>query len=168
MNRKTLVGSRPLLLSAWMAAAACGCTVQYTADGPAVSVNEARRGGAPPPSEEIPTPVGRDWIFTWLDDFKGPLPSPPPVAGFIMTKEGGRLTGTTACNRMGSGYVLDIDDGTLRFTGLTNTRMMCDRVAADTEEAVLEAMIETDSYRLDGNTLELLSEGEVEARLTAP
>jgi heat shock protein HslJ len=109
----------------------------------------------------------RDWVFVEIDGYDGELPSPPPAAGFIVTSEGSRVTGTTACNRLGSGYQLDTDSGTLRFTSLRNTRMMCDRVAADTEEAVLAAMIATDGYRLSGNTLELLSKGRVVARLTS-
>lgn len=119
-------------------------------------------------TEEPPSPLGKDWIFVEVDGFDGKLPSPPPVAGFIMTREAQRLTGTTACNRMGSGYELNAYDGTLRFTKLNNTRMMCDRVAADTEQAVLNAMIATDAYRIVDGKLELLSKGKVVARLIAP
>ncbi len=111
---------------------------------------------------------GRDWIFVQLDGYDGPLPSPPPVAGFNITREGHRVTGTTACNRLGAGYEIDEHAGLLRFTSLRNTRMMCDRVAADTEEAVLAAMIATDAYRLDGGRLDLFAKGRIVARLTTP
>lgn len=111
------------------------------------------------------TVLGVDWVFVELDGYGGPLPSPPPLAGFIMTSDAGLLTGTTGCNRMSSGYELDTVAGTLRFTKLRNTRMMCDRVAADTEEAVLEAMIATDAFRIAGGRLELISKGRVVARL---
>jgi heat shock protein HslJ len=119
-------------------------------------------GGA---SDEAPGLFGRDWIFFELDGYDGPLPSPPPIAGFNITREGGRVTGTTACNRLGAGYEIDEHARRLRFTSLRNTRMLCDRVASDTEEAVLSAMIATDAYELDGDRLVLLSKGRVVARL---
>lgn len=124
--------------------------------------------GSAMPSDEPPSPLGRDWIFTQVEGFTGTLPGPPPVAGFIMTREGQRLTGSTGCNRMGSGYELNAYDGALRFTKLTNTRMMCDRIAADTEQAVLDAMLATDAFRIVDGKLELLSKGRMVARLSAP
>lgn len=104
--------------------------------------------------------LGRDWIFVEVAGFDGSLPSPPPVAGFILTRAGNdRLTGTTACNRLGGSFDLDAATQRLRFIDLRNTRMMCDRVAADTEYAVLQAMIATDSYRLANGRLELWGDG---------
>jgi heat shock protein HslJ len=115
--------------------------------------------------EEAASPVGHDWIFVKVEGYDGPLPSPPPVAGFIMTREGGRVTGTTACNPLSAGFELDEHTQYLRFTSLRNRRMLCDRVASDTEEAVLAAMIATDGYRLTGSRLELLADGRVVAVL---
>lgn len=109
-----------------------------------------------------------DWVFTEIDGFGGALPGPPPLPGFMMTREGRRLTGSTACNRMTSGYELDIAAAALRFTKIANTRMMCGRAAADIEEAVLEVMIATDAFHLEDGTLELRSNGKVIARLKAP
>jgi len=147
-----------------MVALSSGCAAKPSPDAPALAAATTTITTG----EEPPSPLGRDWMFVEVDGFDGTLPSPPPVAGFIMTREAQRLTGTTGCNRMGSGYELDVHAGTLRFTKLNNTRMMCDRVAADTEEAVLNAMIVTDSYRIVDGKLELLSKGKVVARLTAP
>ena len=111
---------------------------------------------------------GRDWIFVQVEGYDGPLPSPPPVAGFNITREGQRVTGTTACNSLIAGYEIDEQASRLRFTSLRNARALCDRVASDTEVAVLAAMIATDSYRLDGARLELFSGGRLIARLTTP
>lgn len=113
-------------------------------------------------------PLATDWIFVWVDGYSGKLPGPPPLAGFIMTKEAGRLTGSTACNRMSAGYRMNRKTGTLRFVNLVNTRMLCDRVASDTEEAVLAAMLATDAFRLTDGKLELWSKGRMVARLTTP
>jgi heat shock protein HslJ len=146
-----------------------GCATAHSPEplgAPAVDA----RGDAPGAAASAPAgePAGlfsRDWIFFELDGYDGPLPSPPPIAGFNITREGRRVTGTTACNRLGAGYEIDEHAGRLRFTSLRNTRMMCDRVAADTEEAVLAAMIATDAYELDGDRLVLFSKGRVIARL---
>lgn len=122
---------------------------------------------APQPGESAV--IGRDWVFVEIAGFDGPLPSPPPIAGFILTRDGNdRLTGTTACNRMGAGFELDPAAGRLRFVELRNTRMMCDRVAADTEYAVLQAMIATDSYRVVDGRLELWGGGSRQAVLAPP
>lgn len=123
---------------------------------------------APGASTGEATILGRDWVFTWVEGYDGELPGPPPLPGFILTAEGGRMTGVTGCNRMASGYALDEAAGTLGFRLLTNTRMMCNRADAETEQAVLTALIATDAFRLDGNTLELLSKGRPVARLTSP
>ena len=78
------------------------------------------------------------------------------------------MRGTTACNAMSSGFELDEHAGRIRFTKLRNNRFLCDRVAADTEEAVLEAMIAADSYQASGDTLVLYRQGAFVARLRSP
>ncbi|HEY2775288.1 MAG TPA: META domain-containing protein [Candidatus Binatia bacterium] len=154
-------------------AIASGCAT--TAPWPVVA--------APPPAPSAP-PVapaadvgnvdleslfGHDWIFVEIPGFHEPLPSALPVAGFIMTRESGRiLTGTTGCNQMSSGYRLYAATGRLEFTNLRNNRRLCDRVSSDTEEAVLHAMIATDSFRMVGGDLELWSKGSLVARLVHP
>jgi heat shock protein HslJ len=161
---------RTLTIAAIAVCAVAGCAIS-TSDGfrhPGESVAHSARVTAAHHDgfyEEAPTPIGHDWIFVKVEGYDGPLPSPPPVAGFIMTREGGRVTGTTACNALSAGYRLDEHTHYLRFESLRNRRMLCDRVASDTQEAVLAAMIATDGYRLAGNRLELLSEGRVVAVL---
>ncbi len=114
--------------------------------------------------DEAP-PLGRDWVFVEIDGFAGKLPGVTPYPGFILTAEASRMTGSTSCNRMGSGFVIDLAAGTLLFTNVLNTRMMCQLAFADIEEAVLEVMLATDGFRLVKGSLELLSKGEVIARL---
>lgn len=137
-----------------------------------VAAREASPGsGAPrtavPPTDaaDAPNIVGRDWIFSWVEGYDGPLPGPTPEPGFILTLEGQRMSGSTACNRMMASFALDERSGALSFRGLVNNRMLCNRAASGTEQAVLTAMIATDAYRCDGSTLELLSKGRVVARL---
>jgi heat shock protein HslJ len=145
-------------------AASIGCAAARSAN----EVGLAPEPGAATRSEAAAAPsdfFGIDWVFVAIAGFDGPLPSPPPVAGFNATVEARRMTGTTACNRMSSGYEIDFETGRLRFTNLRNTRMLCDRVAADTQEEVLQALIATDSFRIAGGHLELYGKGRLLARL---
>jgi heat shock protein HslJ len=111
------------------------------------------------------TPVGKDWVFVEIDGFAGKLPGVTPYPGFILTTEASRMTGSTSCNRMMSSFSIDPAAGTLRFTNVVNTRMMCQLAFADIEEAVLEVMLATAGFRLVQGRLELLSKGKVLARL---
>lgn len=157
----------PIMAVAVLAVLAGGCS--------SASMHARGRAAAEADVAEAMTPriegagiLGRDWVFVEIAGFEGPLPSPPPIAGFIMTAEGGHVRGTTACNTLSAGYDLDANAGRLRFVKLRNARMLCDRVAADTEEAVLEALIRTDSFQVSGDTLVLYAKGEFVARLTSP
>lgn len=140
------------------------------ADGtePAAAAHAGEAGAAPAGDAEASSPLDKDWVFVELAGYSGELPGPAPVAGFILTREGRGMSGSTACNRMAADYELDAATGALRFSKLRNTRRMCDRAASDTEQAVLDAMISTDAYRMVDGNLELLSKGNVIARLRRP
>ncbi len=157
--------SFPALVVAAAGAMLLGACTATVRSGSAPEAGAAAAAAAPKDESAL---LGRDWVFVRVEGFDGPLPSPPPIAGFILTREGeNRLTGTTACNRLGAGFELDAEAGQLRFVDLRNTRMMCDRIAADTEYAVLQAMIATDSYRIVGEELELWGGGRRLAVLAA-
>lgn len=125
-------------------------------------------GAAPAGATASASPLDTDWVFVEIDGYDGELPGPSPVPGFIMTRQGGRMAGSTACNQMAAEYELDTATGSLRFSKLRNTRRMCARAASDTEQAVLDAMISTDAFRVVDGDLELLSKGGVVARLRQP
>ena len=145
-----------------------------SADGPqslaeiglvAAAAPAAGKTAAAAASVDQGTPLGKDWVFVEIDGFAGKLPGVTPYPGFILTTEASRMTGSTSCNRMGSNFVIDLAAGTLRFTNVVNTRMMCQLAFADIEEAVLEVMLSTDGFRLVQGRLELLTKGKVIARL---
>jgi heat shock protein HslJ len=122
-------------------------------------------GSTPIAPADGSTPIGRDWVFVEIDGFAGKLPGVTPYPGFILTTEASRMTGSTSCNRMMASFAIDLAAGSLRFTNVVNTRMMCQLAFADIEEAVLEVMLATDGFRLVKGKLELLSKGKVIARL---
>lgn len=122
----------------------------------------------PVATEASLSPLGRDWVFTMLDGYEGPLPGPPPQPGLTLVSEDRRMAGSTGCNRMMAAYDIGLSSGTLKFRNLSNTRKMCPRAAADTEQAVITALVATDGWRLVGDELQLLSGGKVVARLSPP
>jgi heat shock protein HslJ len=164
------VGTPSIAIAIAVAVVAAGCMNvstrrhgdAYTSDGPAPGYS-----GAAGPAD-FASILNRDWIFVEIAGFDGPLPSPPPIAGFILTPQNRMMRGTTACNAMSSGYELEEPGGQIRFTKLRNNRFLCDRIAADTEEAVLQAMIAADSFQVSGDTLVLYKRGEFVARLRSP
>jgi heat shock protein HslJ len=137
-------------------------------------VNPVSRENASPPSSRAlsdagpNTPLGKQWIFTEVHGFEGTLPPPPTNASFLMARESGRVIGTTSCNPISGSFDISIVSGSLRFRNLENGSALCAGTNARTEEAVIQAMVATDSFRLDGNSLTLLSEGAVVATLTTP
>jgi len=114
------------------------------------------------------TALGKQWVFTSVDGFDGDLPGPPTQAGLFLSRGNGRMIGNTSCNAMSAAFDIDVYAGTLRFRNVTNGSAMCSRQASDTEDAVVNALLATDSFRLDGKTLTLSSKGSVVAELVTP
>jgi heat shock protein HslJ len=114
------------------------------------------------------TVLGKQWVFTREDGFAGELPGPPTQAGLFLSRGNGRMIGNTSCNAMSAAFDIDAYAGTLKFRNVTNGSAMCSRQASDTEGAVVDALVATDSFRLDGKTLTLSSKGRVVAELVTP
>jgi len=57
---------------------------------------------------------------------------------------------------------------TLRYENINNGNALCGEPNADVEDAVIDALSETDSFPLDGKTLTLRSGGKVVATLSTP
>src|SRR5437016_9820904 len=94
-----------------MTAGACATAVHTTAappaPGPAVHVDVYSDAPPLPQGADVTAILGHDWMFMQITGFHEPLPSALPVAGFILTREATRMTGTTGCNKMTSSYELD-------------------------------------------------------------
>lgn len=114
------------------------------------------------------TALGKQWAFTKVDGFDQALPGPPTQAGMFLSRGNGRMIGNTSCNDMSAVFVIDPYAGTLKFSNITNGSAMCSSQAADTEDAIIDALMATDSFRMDGKTLTLLSKGNEVAQLVTP
>lgn len=68
-----------------------------------------------------------------------------------------RVSGMGDCNRLTGGYTSD-QSGKLTFEGTASTRMLCPDQQG--EDRFMKAFTDVDGYRIDGNTLMLLNNGQ--------
>lgn len=90
------------------------------------------------------------WKLTELDG-AALAPTPRGVPSIKLSSKEKRAHGFAGCNRFFAGYELNGEK--LRFTGLASTRMAC--IEPTPEAALLKALAETASWKLDGHVLEL-------------
>jgi len=115
------------------------------------------------PSNETPPPLeGTDWKVTELGG--APVAAAPGArqASLVLTAEGRKVAGSTGCNRMAGTYELEKD--ALRFKPMALTMMACLEPLMKQEQAFVEALKATSSYRIAGETLELRDGEKVLAR----
>lgn len=86
-------------------------------------------------------------------------------AAHIRLRAGGRLTGTTGCNRLQGNWQL-AEDG-IALSRLSSTRAMCRDAMAQQERALMEVLKNAKHYRQVGHQLELLQGEQVLARFVA-
>lgn len=83
-----------------------------------------------------------------------PVITPPGAkeVHFILTSEGG-IKGFAGCNSLGGSFTRDSDSNKIKFTTIT-TRMMCSE-RMDIENYLTSVLSNTDSYKINGEILEL-------------
>jgi heat shock protein HslJ len=107
--------------------------------------------------------VGTNWVAVEIDG--QPIDLQPGQRAPMLSIEPGtdRFRGYAGCNGM-SGAVTQGPDG-IRFKNVISTKMAC--AALDIETRFLTALNEVTSYRIAGDTLELLDARMVRIRLKA-
>ena len=83
----------------------------------------------------------------------------------IRLRKGGRLTGSTGCNRLQGSWQLGSDK--LMLTRVSTTRANCHEAMAQQEQSLLDALRNARQYRQVGHQLELLQGDQVLARFVA-
>ncbi|HKA45546.1 MAG TPA: META domain-containing protein [Burkholderiales bacterium] len=86
---------------------------------------------------------------------------------FILRREGGRVVGYSGCNTLAGSF--QQSSGSLRFGKLAMTRMACvGETGSALEAAFTKALNDTESYRINGDVLELRNAaGAVRMKLEA-
>jgi putative lipoprotein len=117
------------------------------------------------------TPLeGTEWTLT---DLGGAPPVPGPAnrrATITLISDGKKLVGTPGCNHMGGTYELPPDPAhpnNLKLDSGAMTMMACAEPLMKQEQAFVEALKSTSSYRIDGQILELRDGDRVLARFSA-
>jgi heat shock protein HslJ len=75
---------------------------------------------------------------------------------FILNSEDHRVTGSGGCNRLTGSYELNSDQ--LKFIQMAGTMMACIE-GMDTEKAFLDALTQTETWKISGPQLELFDAG---------
>mgnify|MGYP000110692995 CR=1 FL=1 len=86
-------------------------------------------------------------------------------AAHIRLRKGGRLTGSTGCNRVQGSWQVNADK--LSLIRISNTRASCREAMAQQEQTFLDALRNARQYRQVGHQLELLQGDQVLARFVA-
>jgi putative lipoprotein len=101
------------------------------------------------------------WTLTELDGAAiTPVSRSAPTLKFASKDR--RVSGFAGCNRFTGGY--ELNGANLRFGNLAVTRMAC--AEPTPEAALLKALADTVSWKVDGRTLELSDQTSVRARWT--
>jgi heat shock protein HslJ len=107
------------------------------------------------------TPVtGEPWRLVQMDGRAFTLGEDDPADSFTITfGDDGRMTGKGACNRLSGTFKNDNNNGTLSFSGIAATRMMCLKYG-EQESRFAKLLGSVDAYTIDGLMLMLFTNGE--------
>ncbi len=99
---------------------------------------------------------GTSWELTSLAGSEGSLTSlPTPITARF---EGGSVSGSGGCNSYHGSHQLD--GGDLTIGSVASTQMACDPDVSAHESAYLAALEKVQFYRIEGDSLSLVSEDE--------
>jgi len=111
-----------------------------------VSACTAKNGGA------ASSLIG-SWKLTSYSRADVLTPAVPDTEAGLTFKEDGTVTGNSGCNALGGNYKVEGDQVT--FDQITSTLMACDDPRMAQEGAVQQALTNTATYKIEGNTLTL-------------
>ncbi len=152
----------PLLLAA-VATVACARSPR--------SDEAARSAPSAPPAAArggVDSLTDRRWTLLELDG-RPATPGPGGEAPYLrLRSDTARVEGSTGCNSLFGRYERRAPD-VLRFDALGSTRRACvDSVPANQESRFVAALTATRRYAIRGDTLTLLDDATLRARLMAP
>jgi heat shock protein HslJ len=150
---------RALALSVVIAlAAGCSKPPQEHAANPAPAAEPppAADTTAAPAAEPAVTHdlAGTRWVLVQLGSEPVAHAGGGPEQFIALEAAQQRIAGNAGCNRLMGGYTLNGDQ--LKFSQMATTRMAC--VEMDRETAFLKALEATESWRIDGNQLDLFDD----------
>lgn len=152
-----------LITAAALLLAACHAPPSHDADQAATASDSMRSASTTAPAAPNSGLTSGEWALVALFGQPAPLGAEDRPATLAFEPDSGRVSGFAGCNRIFGGYALT--GSSLSFGPLGMTRMACDK-GMDLEHRYATALDSVRSYRVTGDTLELLGEdGATLARL---
>lgn len=109
--------------------------------------------------------TGTKWALRSMNGTAIDLPEGAQTPWLQMTGENNdQVQGFGGCNQLMGSFTMDGEK--IGFPGLGSTKMFCEKTSG-LEKSFMEALRATDSYRMDGDQLVLLSGGKQVAVLAA-
>ena len=102
-------------------------------------------------SKENTRPLVGSWRLTAYGPVDSTTPAVPDVDATLIFGEDGTLTGSTGCNELGGDYLVEGDQ--ITFVQIVSTLILCPELQMAQEEAMLRVLMETASFKIEGDTL---------------
>ncbi len=102
-------------------------------------------------SKENTRPLVGSWRLTAYGPVDSPTPAVPDVDATLIFGEDGTLAGSTGCNELGGDYMVEGDQ--ITFGQIVSTRIACPVLQMAQEEAMFQVLMETASFKIEGDTL---------------
>ena len=110
------------------------------------------------PKEDGKTLVG-SWRLTAYGPVDSPTPAVPDAEAFLSFGVDGTLTGSTGCNQIGGDYQIEGDQ--IIFGQIASTLIACPDLQMAQEETMLQVLIDTASFKIEGNLLTITNNDKV-------
>jgi putative lipoprotein len=124
-------------------------------------------GSAPaPPGPAVPNALrGTKWMLIELNGKPVTAMNPQNPAYLVLAADQKRYSGSSGCNSITGTFQISGDS--LQLLGGAMTLMACPDPIMNQEKEFSQALTDTGSYRIEGNTLELLARKKVVAKFQA-
>ena len=99
------------------------------------------------------------WKLTSYGPADAQTPAVEDVEAGLTFNEDGTVTGNAGCNGLGGSYAVEGDQVT--FSEVVSTLMACDDPRMAQEDAVIQALNGTATFKIEGNTLTLTNDDMV-------
>ncbi len=99
------------------------------------------------------------WRLTAYGPVDSPTPAVPDVDATLIFGEDGTLAGSTGCNELGGDYMVEGDQITLGQ--IVSTLIACPDLQMAQEEAMFQILMETASFKIEGDTLTITNNDTV-------
>ena len=110
-------------------------------------------------SKDNTRPLVGSWRLTAYGPVDSTTPAVPDVDATLIFGEDGTLAGSTGCNELGGDYMVEGDQ--ITFGQIVSTLILCPDLQMAQEEAAFQVLMETASFKIEGDTLTITNNDTV-------